>query len=661
MNNKKVIEYISKQEPDFLQPARKKDNKGHITYICPLCGNGSGATGDGITRNYKVKDKVAYTCFRCDKKGDTLDWWLYYNNLSNTGNDFIKGLVEYCKKYNLTEFLQEPEPEIKHIPLKAKTQETKKELVSDADSTTKYKIENIQDISLNADALAYIQGRGISAETCNNCNVKVGTINTGGYSHKEIVKENLSKGYTYRNIDSNDKYFVKGNIGVSDISILCNNDTVYKNDNCVFITEGLFDALAISELGLKSISLNSLNNLNKLYNYLNDNKQELRYKPIIISLDNDSAGKDAIPIYKDKLFDLGLDIRFIDICAGTDYKDINAFIVADKDKLNATLYKLVQDILIDLRDNNQDTFLYWWNNRKQQEQALRLKRFDTGISSLDSILGGGLPVGLTVLGGVSSLGKTTLLSQIGEHLSSKGITVLFFSLEQAPYDIFSKGLKRNLFFNGKDRTYNSFNVENVTDYYNKVKYNFNVISGDFNTTIKTIKQKILSIKAYSDNDIVVIVDYLQALTPTDKLGNVITNYSDKQKTDNLIQDLKLLSNNYNIPVLTISSIARDKYYTKIELDSFKETGNIEYTADIILGLDLTKIRHNNLGTTDTDKKQGKNILDAEYQKDLRLVSITTLKNRNGKSRLTADIIFNTAWQVFTELNSDTDNIDWGEP
>ena len=55
----------------------------------------------------------------------------------------------------------------------------------------------------------------------------------------------------------------------------------------------------------------------------------------------------------------------------------------------------------------------------------------TGFSNLDKILEGGLYEGLYIVGAISSLGKTTLITQIADQIAEAGEDVLIFSLEMA--------------------------------------------------------------------------------------------------------------------------------------------------------------------------------------------------------------------------------------
>ena len=60
-----LLELIKQQEPTFLQKAK------HGGYICPVCGNGTGANATGITR---TRGKSEFFCPKpeCRKYYDVL-------------------------------------------------------------------------------------------------------------------------------------------------------------------------------------------------------------------------------------------------------------------------------------------------------------------------------------------------------------------------------------------------------------------------------------------------------------------------------------------------------------------------------------------------------------------------------------------------------------
>lgn len=81
---------------------------------------------------------------------------------------------------------------------------------------------------------------------------------------------------------------------------------------------------------------------------------------------------------------------------------------------------------------------------------------------------------------------------------------------------------------------------------------------------------------------VVFIDYMQLLTIADTTQN-----TDKQKMDAAIKALKDISRDFKIPVVAISSMNRASYDGGLSMASFKESGNIEYTADVLVVLEAT--------------------------------------------------------------------------
>ncbi len=57
------------------------------------------------------------------------------------------------------------------------------------------------------------------------------------------------------------------------------------------------------------------------------------------------------------------------------------------------------------------------------------KRYPTGFARLDLALGGGLTEGVLYLGAIASLGKSTFVLQMADHMAAQGIPVVYVSME----------------------------------------------------------------------------------------------------------------------------------------------------------------------------------------------------------------------------------------
>ena len=129
---------------------------------------------------------------------------------------------------------------------------------------------------------------------------------------------------------------------------------------------------------------------------------------------------------------------------------------------------------------------------------------------------------------------------------------------------------------------------------------------------------------------VVIIDYLQITEPEDIRA------TDKQNTDKAVLELKRMSRDYKIPVIGISSFNRVNYKTKVSMESFKESGAIEYSSDVLIGLQLE-----GTGETNFDVNEAK-------ARDPRTVEFVILKNRNGQTGGKTVFNYYPKFNLFTE-------------
>lgn len=110
---------------------------------------------------------------------------------------------------------------------------------------------------------------------------------------------------------------------------------------------------------------------------------------------------------------------------------------------------------------------------------------------------------------------------------------------------------------------------------------------------------------------VVVVDYLQILAPSEPRS------SDKQNIDRAVVALKALSRDFEIPILVASSFNRDSYSRTASMEAFKESGAVEYAADVLLALQMSAMEEKDFD------------MNREKAADPRKVDLVLLKNRNG--------------------------------
>ena len=256
----------------------------------------------------------------------------------------------------------------------------------------------------------------------------------------------------------------------------------------------------------------------------------------------------------------------------------------------------------------------------------------TGYSNIDKY--NSLYPGLYVLGAVSSLGKTTFAHQMADQLAGRGDYVMFFSLEQTELELATKGLARLTAQESMSRAVSAIKIRNGTRteavdramrLYREFAEHETIIQCGFGTTIHAIKAQVESYIRSTERKPVVFVDYLQAIKPVDN-----TRQSMKDIVDEHVQALKKLSVDNDLVVILISSFNRQNYMTTVGFESFKESGSIEYTADVVWGLQLLAM---NAGIFDSESKtQAKRRFVAEQKNaEPRKIELVGLKNRYGRS------------------------------
>lgn len=265
----------------------------------------------------------------------------------------------------------------------------------------------------------------------------------------------------------------------------------------------------------------------------------------------------------------------------------------------------------------------------------QVKKVRTGFNKLDNLLNGGLPNGLITLGAIPSLGKTTFALQVADNMASMENTkVLFFSLEMTRFDIISKSLSRLSYLTDELENYtfddllsNNDDVDFTTllSKYECVANNLYTI--DYIYDIRDIEAFIRQFKDLHENDnIIVIIDYLQYIL----CGN---NGNDKQVIDTITKRLKELAKDLNICIIEISSLNRTNYSGSITMESFKESGSIEYTSDILMGLEYVN--------------NGANEREYEAKRNPRKITLSVIKNRYGAlGKINFD--FYTTYHTFIE-------------
>lgn len=232
-------------------------------------------------------------------------------------------------------------------------------------------------------------------------------------------------------------------------------------------------------------------------------------------------------------------------------------------------------------------------------------------------------------------GKTTFVHQICDNLAQKGNKIIYFSLEQGRLELSAKSISRLEAINEKSiltaesaidiiknpepiSTKKSVRDKAIDDY-KKYANNILIVEGNSSTNISTIKNYVGNYMSITGERPLVVIDYLQMLSSSN------SNDSDKKQVDTVMGTLRRMSRDFKIVIIVISSFNRDNYTNYVDFKSFKESGTIEYSADVLLGLQLGVINE----LDGKDNMDNRKAINNAKCSNIREVELVCLKNRNS--------------------------------
>ena len=453
----------------------------------------------------------------------------------------------------------------------------------------------------------------------------------------------------------------------------------------VFVVEGEFDALSIIEAGGIAVALGSSSNL-RFIEYLKSNRPKY---PLILALDNDEAGRAGEAKLSEELTKIQVDFVDADITFG--FKDANEALVEDRESFVQSVLNAKNNVLNLLEEKRQkeaETYYQTSAVNGLSEFIADIERrhnkdcVSTGFENLDEILDGGFYPGLYIIGAISSLGKTTFALQVADNAAKKGQDVLVFSLEMGKQELIAKSISRLSFqkckswgseldfatttrnlmngksLNSKERVdFLNECIKGYSDYAGRIFYHIGI--GDIG--VEKIKSVIARHIRITGRKPLVIIDYLQIIAPFDMRA------TDKQNTDKAVVELKRASRDYDVPIFAISSFNRENYTSPVNIASFKESGAIEYTSDVLMalqfkGMDYLKKED---GKYEDEKSRTARIIqlrneqekNAEIPGKAQELQLKILKNRNGRKG-GVDLEFHPMFNCFEVPKKKVENDGW---
>lgn len=592
-------------------------------------------------------------CFSCGADYDAIDVLGldhgYTHEDGIEGRHFNEVLREACDRFNIS-LDSSPsstgtKTEKPQFTRRTKTTEDEQLQQQKADSARRQIQEARRHIE-DPEAVAYLQKRGISLETAKKHGLGYlpSFFAEDGKTWRALIIPTSETTLVARNLDSDQKGEKTRKRGGA-VSPF-NMGAIYEAEE-VHLTEGELDALSVCEVGGAAIGLGSTSYVNLFIEQLKQAilspQKPLKVKTLILCLDNDAAGLRAAQNVRDGIQALKAqkitDIRLKTIDIAQPYKDPNEALVANREAFTEAVKKRATEAEIEAYAQS-SAAARLFDFYEGVAASANTDPIPTGFSLLDAELDGGLREGLVVIPAITSLGKTTLALQIMENIAAQGQDVLYISLEMSAAELIAKSLSRHTFLiaarEGLSRA-NVKTVRGITDGKRYANYSpeehalimqaYNAYSeyaqhvfireGLGDITAKDIRSMVQRHRDITGNTPVVFLDYAQILQPLDPRA------SDKQNMDAAVLELKRISRDYKTPVVILSSLNRMNYDEPINLAAMKESGALEYSADIVLGLQLQ-------GAGSSKARSSKEWVNDRMKEEPRRLEVKVLKNRNGR-------------------------------
>ena len=235
--------------------------------------------------------------------------------------------------------------------------------------------------------------------------------------------------------------------------------------------------------------------------------------------------------------------------------------------------------------------------------------------------------GLYVLGGLPALGKTTFAWQLLEQMARQGEKCVYCSYEMSEFELYTKSAMRELFSRDRNTKLTSAGIRrgDETRTLEEILVEFGEIGIDL-TVVEMQEQDIddliFGLRKYCvEKAPVIVLDYLQIVPVRRREASA------KQGIDEIVRKLKNFQRETGATFIVISSFNRQNYGQQVAFESFKESGNIEYSADVVWGLQLYATRELKEGATN----QNREIISKAKEANPRQVELKCLKNRQGKN------------------------------
>jgi replicative DNA helicase len=478
---------------------------------------------------------------------------------------------------------------------------------------------------MNADALQYLTSRGLQGETIQYFRIgyessKIGfelshDPLSGFFDHRLVIPltdqegqvvDLLGRAMDHREpkykalVGAESEWFHAPILGKSDDVILC---------------QGIFDVMTLQQEGLPAVSLPDNVPFREAHT------SSLYGKRVFICFGNDERGRRESFRVAHLLKQVANEVYVLALPQAV--KDVNDFFLRVEspsetfvELINQTIQQAMAEPISP--DSRQLTSFYEEYSKRQRGQ---LDGIPTGFDPLDQILLGGLRSGLYLVYGSTSVGKTTWLRQIADHMASQGQPVIYVSTDMSAFELWAKSIARQMKVPVREVLTGGLAPESVAksneDYQFTAKHLWTLEAG-VRFDAKQLGELVQNMMRGLSKRPVIIIDHIGGLHLTSN-GSSGGNGS-KETTQSVLTALKHGSNEWNLPI-----IAAIPYFLKENPNLFL----MEAISDVIIVLEGSSANQSSDEVKlIIEKNRNGSAGEVTLQFDKEKASFSTLKKSN---------------------------------
>lgn len=238
--------------------------------------------------------------------------------------------------------------------------------------------------------------------------------------------------------------------------------------------------------------------------------------------------------------------------------------------------------------NMKDGLIQAWDQiDKLHNSDQDMRGVPTGFRDLDSKLSGLQKSDLIILAARPSVGKTSLALDIARNAAvNANVPVLIFSLEMSAQQLLYRMISSHSRVDSWKLRTGKLNLNNSEEY-DRLQHGIGELSrapifidDQAGTNIIKMRSTARKIKSEKGNLGLIVVDYLQLMSPTQSIKSDNT----VQQMTEISRSLKLLARELDVPVLALSQLSRqvEQRQGKPRLSDLRDSGSIEQDADVVI-------------------------------------------------------------------------------